>query len=556
MGRYYYDKRLKELSKGYNVVTMHPYDVRDIVETFEDLLSIETFDYSVYEGMRVLVLDECNIYELIAVDGEYRKADIGNAFFIESYDKKKFWKRLTIETITTKEALQRAKNNLVNGALIYISKDIDKRDVLKFDGYFGEGTEVIVKDDLNTEGLPIGCFDGLVGAGAVFCYYSPGESREYLVKAVSDGKYNTDSYIYENAEDRKRYLMVNGFLEPYEESDNSENIEQKAGLYFCEKGVLTMAGGGGEDIYTPNASDEAQVDLQGVKAENLKGKTFSEVLDVLLFPEYGSEAGALPVLAISNPNATLEVGTTIDNASYTISQNGSSYRYIKDGTAYKQGAYTHTTPVVTTQKSEKATFGTSTRSTSETSYVITGPSADKLSEGKYLYKSKGTPSSIEPLLVGSSTITLASTSSTITGVYKGGKNGSKSDGVCVKADGQLSSSVGGTYSGTLSFNLLTDTSSTTDHAFSTLGTKSVELYIPSGVTYTVKLTATKFNAGNGKFEEDSDLTKLLDALKPTTSGKTFTDASGASYEVTSYSFNPSSITTVGKFIVSMLITKK
>lgn len=467
MGRYYYDKRLKELSKGYNVVTMHPYDVRDIVETFEDLLSIETFDYSVYEGMRVLVLDECNIYELIAVDGEYRRADIGNAFFIESYDKKKFWKRLTIETITTKEALQRAKNNLVNGALIYIANDI----------------------------------------------------------TLDDG------------------------------------TTQESGLYFCQnvdgEGLLTMAGGGGgEDIYTPNASDEAQVDLQGVKAESLKGKTFSEVLDVLLFPEYGAEAGTLPVLAISNPDATLEVGTTIDNASYTISKNGSSYRYVKDGTAYKQGTYTHTSPVVTTQKNEKATFGTSTRSTSETSYVITGPSADKLSEGKYLYKSKGTPSSVEPLLVGPKEITLAATSSTITGVYKGGKNGVKDDGVCIKADGQLSSNVGDTYGNTLSFNLLTDTSSTTDHAFSTLRTKSVELYIPSGVTYTVKLTATKFSAGTGKFEEDKDLTNLLDTLKPTTSVKTFTDASGASYEVASYSFNPSSITTVGKFIVSMLITKK
>lgn len=333
MGRYYYDKRLKELSKGYNVVTMHPYDVRDIVETFEDLLSIETFDYSVYEGMRVLVLDECNIYELIAVDGEYRKADIGNAFFIEPYDKKKFWKRLTIETITTKEALQRAKNNLVNGALIYISKDIDKRDVLKFDGYFGEGTEVIVKNDLNTEGLPIGCFDGLVGAGAVFCYYSPGESREYLVKDVSDGKYNNDSdlnYIYENAEDGKRYLIVNGFLEPYEESDNSENIEQKAGLYFCEKGVLTMAGGGGDAVDRLNEILDASIAKLSIdstnrqlKATSSDNKNFFVAMTELIKP-------ASPSIA------TTEYAVVTGNADVTITNNqtGATLKYSTDGASW------------------------------------------------------------------------------------------------------------------------------------------------------------------------------------------------------------------------------
>lgn len=541
MGRHY--DGAAGLPQKYKVSAKQPIDIREIVDTFDDLLDNRTTFYnSAYQGMRVLVLDESCVYEMVADTFSKLPSD---------------WKRLTIETITTKEALQRAKDNLVNGALIYVANDIYEGEVYEFEEVFNSSVYIDTEQELgDISNAKIGYFSG----PKKFYHYIFDKpyykvTDDYLTKAFIAP--DTDPIFIASDGSKYKYTSGYGDLEPYVDAMPSM---VKKGLYFCQningEGKLTLAGGGGEDIYTPNASDEAQVDLQGVKAENLKGKTFSEVLDVLLFPEYGSEAGALPVLAISNPNATLEVGTTIDNASYTISQNGSSYRYIKDGTAYKQGAYTHTTPVVTTQKSEKATFGTSTRSTSETSYVITGPSADKLSEGKYLYKSKGTPSSIEPLLVGSSTITLASTSSTITGVYKGGKNGSKSDGVCVKADGQLSSSVGGTYSGTLSFNLLTDTSSTTDHAFSTLGTKSVELYIPSGVTYTVKLTATKFNAGNGKFEEDSDLTKLLDALKPTTSGKTFTDASGASYEVTSYSFNPSSITTVGKFIVSMLITKK
>lgn len=240
MGRHY--DGAAGLPQKYKVSAKQPIDIREIVDTFDDLLDNRaTFYNSAYKGMRVIVLDESCVYEMVADTFSKSPSD---------------WKRLTIEIITTKEALQRAKNNLVNGALIYISKDIDKRDVLNFDGYFGEGTEVIVKNDLNTEGLPIGCFQGTsAGAGAMFCYYSPGESREYLIKYVSDWEYDDGIYIYENAEDGNRYLMVNGFLEPYEESDNSENIEQKAGLYFCEKGVLTMAGGGGEDIYTPNASD-------------------------------------------------------------------------------------------------------------------------------------------------------------------------------------------------------------------------------------------------------------------------------------------------------------
>lgn len=268
MGRHY--DGAAGLPQKYKVSAKQPIDIREIVDTFDDLLDNRTTFYnSAYKGMRVLVLDESCVYEMVADTFSKLPSD---------------WKRLTIETVTTKEALQRAKDNLVNGALIYISKDIDKRDVLKFDGYFGEGTEVIVKDDLNTEGLPIGCFDGLVGAGAVFCYYSPGESREYLVKDVSDGKYNNDSdlnYIYENAEDGKRYLMVNGFLEPYEESDNSENIEQKAGLYFCEKGVLTMAGGRGGMSEIPDGGVTEEKIADGAVTENKLGDDVATAIGVM-----------------------------------------------------------------------------------------------------------------------------------------------------------------------------------------------------------------------------------------------------------------------------------
>jgi hypothetical protein len=57
------------------------------------------------------------------------------------------------------------------------------------------------------------------------------------------------------------------------------------------------------------------------------------------------------------------------------------------------------------------------------------------------------------------------------------------------------------------------------------------------------------------FEEDLDLTKKLNNLAVTTSYKTFKDASGTEYTVTSYSINTSEIVTGGKFIVKMLITK-
>lgn len=315
MGRHY--DGAAGLPQKYKVSAKQPIDIREIVDTFDDLLDNRaTFYNSAYKGMRVLVLDESCVYEMVADTFSKSPSD---------------WKRLTIEIITTKEALQRAKNNLVNGALIYISKDIDKRDVLKFDGYFGEGTEVIAKNDLNTEGLPIGCFQGTsAGAGAMFCYYSPGESREYLIKYVSDWEYDDGIYIYENAEDGNRYLMENGFLKPYEELDNSEYIEQKAGLYFCEKGVLTMAGGGGDAVDRLNEILDASIAKLSIdttnrqlKATSSDNKNFFVAMTELIKP-------ASPSIA------TTEYAVVTGNADVTITNNqtGATLKYSTDGTSW------------------------------------------------------------------------------------------------------------------------------------------------------------------------------------------------------------------------------
>ncbi len=126
----------------YNVTCTNPFDIRDTVRTFEDLLDVDsTFSYAVYETMKVLVRDEAVLYELIwpndaTLDESLRGEMIGNAFDdTNTGNNKKFWKRITIETIAesvatdedmmkAQAALQRAKNNLVNGALVYIANDI------------------------------------------------------------------------------------------------------------------------------------------------------------------------------------------------------------------------------------------------------------------------------------------------------------------------------------------------------------------------------------------------------------------------------------------------
>lgn len=265
MGRHY--DGAAGLPQKYKVSAKQPIDIREIVDTFDDLLDNRTTFYnSAYKGMRVLVLDESCVYEMVSDTFSKLRSD---------------WKRLTIETITTKEALQRAKNNLVNGALIYISKDIDKRDVLKFDGYFTD-TQTTVKEDLDTEGLPIGCFDGTdLGAGSVFCYYTEGEGKDYFIKYAPTDVFNPDQCICENTKDGNLYLMVNGFLEPYEDSDNSENIEQKAGLYFCEKGVLTMAGGGGGMSEIPDGGVTEEKIADGAVTENKLGDDVATAIGVM-----------------------------------------------------------------------------------------------------------------------------------------------------------------------------------------------------------------------------------------------------------------------------------
>jgi hypothetical protein len=116
-----------QLGVNFAVTTYQPVDTRESVKEFNDLLDKRTFGY-VYETMKVLVKEEDCVYLLVskpdAAQNE-RGANIGRQFDTKNLDNnKKLWKRLTIETITTKEALQRAKSNLINGALIYIAKDI------------------------------------------------------------------------------------------------------------------------------------------------------------------------------------------------------------------------------------------------------------------------------------------------------------------------------------------------------------------------------------------------------------------------------------------------
>lgn len=313
--------------------------------------------------------------------------------------------------------------------------------------------------------------------------------------------------------------------------------------------------GGAEEAYTPDASDDAVVDVQKVKAGQLNGLPISKVLDILLFPEYDASAGTLPSIKISNGDTTLEVGETIPQATYTITTYGSAYKYIRKDNKYVQDTYKYTTPTVTTTITDNKTnaiFGTLTRSTAQTTYTVTGPSEDQLSNGK-LFKSKGNSSTVYPLQVGTGSKTLNSTSATITGVYAGGKNGNKSSEIWVKSSGQLASTKDGSYSNTLSYDILSDTKNTKDHSFSTIGTNSVEL--PTGISYTVKLTATKYEAGSGAFIEDKDLTTQLNNLIINTSSKTFTDAGNSTYSVSSYSIDTSTITSGGKFQVKMNITK-
>jgi hypothetical protein len=112
MGRHY--DGAAGLPQKYKVSAKQPIDIREIVDTFDDLLDNKmTFYNSAYKGMRVLVLDESCVYEMVS-----------DAFSKSSSD----WKRLTIETITEWSALKRAMDNLVNGALIYLANDITELD--------------------------------------------------------------------------------------------------------------------------------------------------------------------------------------------------------------------------------------------------------------------------------------------------------------------------------------------------------------------------------------------------------------------------------------------
>lgn len=152
MGKYFNPQPEGTLSSTFLLSYAHPFDLRDVVSTFDDLLDVATFDYAVYETMKVLVMDECCMYQLISspdADEGLRKDGIVNQFKEDKNQNKKLWKRLTIETINANNdndaagALTRAKNNLVNGALIYIANDItlDDTTIQKSGLYFCQNVD-------------------------------------------------------------------------------------------------------------------------------------------------------------------------------------------------------------------------------------------------------------------------------------------------------------------------------------------------------------------------------------------------------------------------------
>lgn len=402
-------------------------------------------------------------------------------------------------------------------------------------------------------------------------YITEDELANTLKEYITDNELTSKGYATETyVNDAISNIKVegggpSGGITPEQLQSIQQQIEKKQDLLINGVNIKTIndhpiLGNGnivvGRETYVPNASDNATVDIQNVTAEDLKGKSFNEVLDTVFFPEYDANAGVLPVITIVNNNEILEVGNTINNATFNVTE-GSKYKYIKDSNGkYTEGIYGYEDPTVTTTKtSETAIFGIVTRNTAQTTYKVIGPSADKLSDNAFLYKSKGTPSTVKPKLVGEESKTLNSTSVSITGVYAGGKNGSKSTEIWVNPSGQVSSSINKNYANTLSYNILNDNGSTSDHVFSTIGTPSVELYVPNNVNYIIKLTATKYDAGSGQFIEDTALTTKLNNLTPSIGTKTFKDRGDKEYTVKSYSVDTKDITTSGKFKVAMSITK-
>lgn len=361
------------------------------------------------------------------------------------------------------------------------------------------------------------------------------------------------------------YSTAQGTENGYKKDDNTPidkdnyNEAYKNIIYYTSDTKKVYLNGEvyGAEKYTPKAADDAKVDMQEVTAADLKGKSFNEVLDTIFFPEYDAFAGTLPFYTINNPSLVLEVGENIGNATAILTE-GSSYRYIKDGGILKEGNYTISTPptitTIITDKKTKAIFGELKRTASSTGYTVVGPSTEQLASDGSFFKSKGTPSkTIKPLETGVKT--LSTVEANIRGVYAGGKNGTKSSEIWVNSGGQLASTKTGTYSNTLSYDILLDNKNTVDHLFNTVGTKSVQLYVPTGISYTVKLTATQYNTGNNQFEANTDLTTKLNNLTTIKEDKEFTDAGGNKYLVKSYSINTSTITSMGKFNVKMNITK-
>lgn len=213
----YYEIGTEQLNADYTPSAKAPFDARRYVGTFEELLSLSTFKSRVYEGMEVVVVEENCIYQLLALEEAYKKNNAYKQFSLD-IDLKRLWKRTNIETITEKTALTRAKENLVNGALIYIANDVTEDDgnVVKSGFYYCKSGE-----DLKTVGGEVtaeqfNALSTLVGAKA------NQTALDELVTTVNDNK----SEVEEALAERYTIEETNGIIASYSTTEQmNEAIE-------------------------------------------------------------------------------------------------------------------------------------------------------------------------------------------------------------------------------------------------------------------------------------------------------------------------------------------
>ena len=379
-------------------------------------------------------------------------------------------------------------------------------------------------------------------------YYGPWDSKEEAWEALTGNEVSAD-WITRGL--RFAVYQEGGGIKTYEFS----NAMPASGYTISDAIEVTSA-----QVFNPTADDDTTVDYQTLTAAQLKGKSTAEVLDLLLFPEYSATTGVLPVRTISNATELKEVGTAISNCAFVTSTAESPCKFVKNTTTngYEAFHYTFTDGAVVTTVTDNATtfqFKALTRSSSATTYTVTGPASSQLSNNK-LYGSKGTISNVAPLAIGAVTKNVNATSATLTGYYVCGVNGTKvsNNNFRIKPDGTMCTN-GTTYATTISQQVVSDTTTTADHTLSTAGSVSVDIPIPTGASYTTTIEATQFDAGTGAFISKPSLTTALNALVCTTNTSTFTTSSGSSYDVTSFTYDLSSISNYGKFKVTITLNK-